>query len=355
MSSTPACKVTGNIFAATATDTDLDTDPDTSTKKVLVVDCGTGECKALLFQRFPDGTINVAEMRIFAPVLSFINEGRSADLVNLVVALAKDAQEGHHGSCPRIALGLSAWFRDLLADTSPRGAATKDIVEQVLAQIASQLMESDLTMVPIMLSDLDEAKFEAIAVSYAATHSGLPPTDVVVGSGGGSIQFSYRDPEGNTLSYSIPIGFRRGIELMKKNIRACDQWDNICHDTIAKFMAMHGLTPNGGNCVGISACFYGWKLVCIGDVKKAVSAADVKKAFKDKQAELRAMLTDEEAMADEDLKKQTIKDLSNATIQRHLFSVLLADEAQVNFGRDWVVNGQKFRTTWSTGWSMDNC
>ena len=336
-------------------------EPATSTEpiptKVVVFDCGTGESKALLYELKAGGKIAVRELRKFGTFESFIEAEKSGDLVDLVESIAQEAQEGHPGSCTHVALGLSAWFRDALADTTPRGASTKHKAERVMLQVTDRLkaLSPPVFVDKIELSEIDEALFEATAVSYAAEYSGLPRTGVVVGSGGGSIQFTYLDVKdaGGPIPRSIPLGFRQGVKLMTADGAAgADAWNEQCRGEINTFMETRSLEPKPLNCVAISACYYGSKLVGIGADLQKVAAGEVKKAFEAKQTELRSKLDDAEAMADEDAKKKTIKDLANATMQFNLFTALLTDDAQVHFGRDWVVDGEQFRTTWSAGWFM---
>lgn len=331
--------------------------------KVIVFDCGTGESKALLYELKAGGKIAVGELDKFGTFESYIEGrgdrggGQAADLIELVKEIAEKAQDGRPGSCTRIALGLSAWFRDALSDTTPRGASTKNKAEKVMRDVDARLrqLEPPVVVDKIELSEIDEALFEATAVSYAAEYSGLPQTGVVVGSGGGSIQFTYLDAEGASgpMPNSIALGFRQGVKLMTdKGAAGADQWDEQCRAEINHFMASRELAPKLGNCVAISACYYGSKLVGIGADLQAEPARKVKDKFRDKKMELRARMDDASAMEDADVKKKTIKDLANATMQFHLFTALLADEAQVHFGRDWKVDGEDFRTTWSAGWFM---
>merc|ERR1719158_2390162 len=92
-------------------------------------------------------------------------------------------------------------------------------------------LEPPVVVDKIELSEIDEALFEATAVSYAAEYSGPPQTGVVVGSGGGSIQFTYLDAEGASgpMPNSIALGFRQGVKLMTdKGAAGADQWDEQC-------------------------------------------------------------------------------------------------------------------------------
>jgi hypothetical protein len=324
--------------------------------KVIVFDCGTGESKALLYELKAGGKIAVRELKKFGTFESFIMSDNTAELVELVAEIAAAAQEG--GQCTRIALGLSAWFRDALQDTTPRGASTKSKAERAMIEVDVRLrcLEPPVQVDKIELSEIDEALFEATAVSYAAEYSGLPPTGVVVGSGGGSIQFTYLDPMGvsGPMPNSIPLGFRAGVKLMQEDAAAgADEWDTKCKEQIAAFMEQRGLAAKAGNCVAISACYYGSQLVKIGGDLQKVAANDVKAAFLAKKEELRKTLAGGAAEGmDAATKKKTFNDLANSTMQYHLFSNLLADGAQVHFGRNWVVDGENFRTTWSAGWFM---
>jgi hypothetical protein len=70
----------------------------------------------------------------------------------------------------------------------------------------------------LTVSHEDEGRYEALAVGYAASRNGLPQTDLLMGSGGGSVQISTDLGLPEMKLYGIELGFRKGQKMLLEKV-----------------------------------------------------------------------------------------------------------------------------------------
>jgi hypothetical protein len=106
-----------------------------------------------------------------------------------------------------------------------------------------------------------------------------------------------------------------------------------------------------GSIIAISACYYAAKGTNIAG-EEAVLASDVVKTF----SQRKTSLLEKCAEAEEGSKpeKKVAQEISNMILQMELFQRVCAPTAKIYFRRDWKIDGQDFRTTWTSGYFIKN-
>jgi len=318
--------------------------------KALVLDCGSGETKGMLFEAVSHDaegyTISVAEVcKLGSLGDALAAEGGATSEAAAEFATKLAALRAEHA--PRtVAIGVSAWFRAANAETLAAAAAFFDALGEGVAVLK--------------LSTADEAKLEAAAVAHAAQRSGMGVPDVVMGSGGGSIQFTLFEDAAPAASFCIPKGFREGKgAIVTEGAAGMQAWSEAVQGMVASTMAEAGLGLQGGTAIAISACYYGACDAKIGggELAPAVAAEDAASTF-DAFTKKPTAVIRRDASKTKNWSAEA-KALSNATLQRELFRTLLRPDCKVFFRRDWQLPGASsdaptvsFRTTWSAGWFL---
>lgn len=161
--------------------------------------------------------------------------------------------------------------------------------------------------------------------------------------------------------------------------KVSDDWHTWCNKILKELAQTNNICrglPKNAAC--ISACWYAAEFVDLGSAKGATSRNNtvcvLAKTAKDVfAAELRRLidLVDESDGNDETLKLADVLDminakrerdgktkkvtpilLSNLTYQVALIDALFTDETQLRYCREWLIQGEKFRTTWSAGFYL---
>lgn len=157
--------------------------------------------------------------------------------------------------------------------------------------------------------------------------------------------------------------------------RVSDDWHTWCNHILKELAQTNNICrglPKNAAC--ISACWYAAEFVDLGNAKGATSRNNtvcvLAKTAKDVFAtELRRLIDlVDETDGDETLKLADVLDiinaklerpkkvtpvlLSNLTYQVALIDALFTDETQLRYCREWLINGEKFRTTWSAGFYL---
>jgi len=141
--------------------------------------------------------------------------------------------------------------------------------------------------------------------------------------------------------------------------RALQKWTAHCTSRICKWRDGECIRrlDDGDLVVAISACYYGFRAAALDKSMAAESptqpfyVGEVVRMFKQ---QVRGMV---EAFKGTD---RELKDLANLTYITALLSELMSAHTQIRFARDWNISRTAqskpvpFRTTWSTGWFLDN-
>jgi hypothetical protein len=279
---------------------------------VLVVDCGTGETKLLLYT-VQAGAVRVDEIVKLGPASSYVDEPQA------FVDSIKYFFSRHQADMVLVA--ASAWLRAADSELLTKGNA-----------LLQQLM--DVGVICKILEPREEGWLEFAAAEYVCGKLGLD-ISASWASGAGSTQMTQHFAE----VYSFPIGNRRGIELIKSDgLNGLDRW----RSEVRNFYASVG-TRLSGLVLCISAVFHAAEASGLPK-NTAVSRDEVCHQFDAyiKNAARKPKLSDED-----------IRNLSNVAQQLETMRIVVKESAQLCFVRDVEYEGANIRVTWSLGWYLE--
>ena len=286
----------------------------------LVFDCGSGESKVLRYEL--KGDVMVFEERAkFDKAQDYFD--RPLEFATLVK---------RHFDENQVDLALvaaSAWMRSATGKQAEQGAV-------LLQQVASK------GVLVRVLDDTYEAWLETVAVEYASQKLGLQ-LDGHWASGGGSTHVSRNFRE----VHSLPLGSEVGLRRIKEAGAVAWRQDVVAYlETFAKDRLNRKLS---GRILGMSAVYYAALAVGVitGDTQHAPVVCVVRD-FVEKIKRKCKELEDAANPSDKDLKT-----LSNLILQNCVADHLIDERAEIYLARDLMVQGQKFRVTWSCGWFLE--
>ena len=212
----------------------------------------------------------------------------------------------------------------------------------------------------------------------------------VLGSGGGSCQFTMRDEKGHFQSLLVEIGNREGrdkfIESAKKNfkdnpkqaLKDLEDWIVDMRGKIElrkresskkfKFRKVKGFVlcisaqyyAAGEMCKVLKSCTETYGKFCNKDDKtETITAANAREAatkylVQQKQRWIDMSLKDRESLVSDKKKlKNFALGLANVSICATFWSLYFEESAVLCFKRDWIIGDAQFRNTWSAGWFVD--
>eukprot|EP00301_Raphidiophrys_heterophryoidea_P007575 c12913_g2_i7.p1 GENE.c12913_g2_i7~~c12913_g2_i7.p1 ORF type:complete len:523 (+),score=162.57 c12913_g2_i7:58-1626(+) len=308
--------------------------------RVIVFDCGTNETKGILCTVVEGRVMTLEVGPKLEPMMTYLKDGQAkfSKLIN-------DVAEVEHVA--RIFIGMTAWFRQLSHDDQ---LVARRVIDQTAKKAAAW------TVAPIDVPHEREAFFEAVAVKFATTRNNLPPTDLLLASGGGSIQIS-TDIESNGMRhYLIDEGFVKSRDLLLEqgvgefsNVRA--HWDGV----FRKFM-----NDNSGfevksdqRVVAISGCVHAAHASGIVENKDILCGLVLQKFEAAAAGLIRAVEARDREHSMPDKGEAVV--LANLALQIEMFNATVHPRSRVVFGRNWLVESLHFRTTWTMGWYLDTC
>jgi len=248
----------------------------------------------------------------------------------------------------KVYLGLTAWYRDLQV-CDPEKA---DQFDKLVEETNVRLRDFGLEMETLRMPQEREGQWEAIAVGYAATRNGLPPTDLLIGSGGGSVQISAISS--NHVDFSgVQKGFRKDMDrLMKDGIGVFESISDAWKTEMANFAVKNPsfVVKENSNVIAISSSFYAAEAVGYAECQP-IKSCDAIARF----AEFRDFIVTKYSNLDESARpnKAEAMNIVNMTMQIELLNGLVHRESTVRFCRNWRINGNLFRTTWTMGWFIE--
>lgn len=387
--------------------------------RALVFDCGTSETKALLFKYDSkrECKISMCEVHLDQEpkgmkrpgVIEYItNQTWDEGVVDTFSALylkataMQDEESGssqHGGGLDFCIVGASAWARKLYE---------RDELNIDKNRLLHELRESGLF--PKIFPQKDESSFELLATMYAFSegqNTGMIKESEtftgVLGSGGGSCQYTYYDEKRKRFpALNLEIGNREGRGLFissatallkrmsdatskpsKEEIRApidaVEKWTADMANKIALRTSQAkagGFEKRSGFVLCISAQYYAaselnkvlkgcvekYGKFCNKDDKTAtITAKRAKQCAREYLAQQISswMSMDDEArsklVSDKKALKKWALGFANVSICSTFWDAYLTDDATLCFKRDWVFGKDRiaYRTTWSAGWFID--
>jgi len=294
-------------------------------------------------QNIPNKTINIPEITELALYGSLSNECAHAITTQSTGPLPQQVSiktmiETHQPQY--VFVGTTAWSRTA-------SEAIKARVQQYFSQLSSS---ANIPTECRVLTGDEESAYEANAVQFAAKSTGLPDPNIILSSGGGSLQISLAIPaidanDAHWFNCSLDIGFRKGIEILQDSslgsyARRLEHWKSIVLTEISKIGPMitnHFIeTYTNLNIVAISACYY------------ASKAAKIDRHYVNIEEAIQKLPQTLNDVPDE----KNLKNVANSVIQTELFRAIHArtnKPTNIHFSRDWKIEGIGFRTTWCAG------
>jgi len=133
----------------------------------------------------------------FDPFLDYL-------LSNQAILTSKFGDLASQTATTDVYIGVTAWHRSASLEN-------QKVADNLLDRVVNQAGKLRWKLHRVNVSHDDEARYEAVVVQYAAMRNGLPPTDLLIGSGGGSVQISTDLGSSDTLKvYGIHAGFKKG-------------------------------------------------------------------------------------------------------------------------------------------------
>ena len=306
-------------------------------RPILGLDSGTSETKLLQFRQDGSG-VETSVLGTLPDLKSIFGEARDDDWVEKLGVLKAKIREGVENAKPVYCFaGVTSWYR----------ASSVEVRQRVDNFFEAELPEFEL----LKLSGEEEARFESIAVAFAAEKSGIGIPDTQISAGGGSMQLVQGDN-----FFSIEQGFRTGqSELMagtESNTVVYERLRERARAVFSEFKEKHSnfMVKDEMKVVGISAAFYcakGAGVDCSGAAVKASAALAIFKAKRDKLTKAESFITGSEPMP-----KKVAQEIANLCIFCECFEQLVRPNADVFFKRDWVLDDVPFITTWTSGYFL---
>lgn len=278
----------------------------------LIVDCGTGETKLLLYT-YSNDKINFKEILKLNAVTSYID--KSEDFINTIrFFLTK-----HNADIVLIA--ASAWLREASLETVYKGNS-----------LLTQLLDSG--MLCKVLDSREEAWMELVAAEYISNKLGLKISGTY-SSGAGSTQFTKSFSE----VYSFKIGNEIGRNLILKNgIRGVGLWEN----EIQRVLIENSTQINGLTLCMSAVCHAANECGLLLNTELTHNEVTSKFKFYINQQFVK-----------ENLSPLDIRNLSN--VIQHLYTInsIISESSNLIFIRDIEISNQNLRVTWSLGWYLE--
>jgi len=316
---------------------------------VLFLDCGTGESK-LIFIDEVSGEISFDDLsgeKDKLPAVQTLLESKTKqdeffrkfeDQVNAFRDTGRSAKLLH--------CGLTAWYRAKNMETRQKYDQFFEHMERIVSDILQINLRKDT------LAGFTEARYEHAAVTYAAKYSslGLWRLDLVISGGSGSVQITASDVYGiDPLSFDLPL--KDGVEIVENE--GLDAYITKVQDEIFEYV--HPFTEMWDH----DGCILPGNIICISSFFHAAKAAGLCEEGP-KQLDLQVVLDKLDNLIYDS--KQASKNRANAIRVREIFKLLFSEydprkeqkeDAKIIFARDWKINKNDFRTTWTTGCFMD--
>ena len=298
----------------------------------IVIDSGTGEVKVIHVHKTQDGQVATHEICVMDSLATL----RTASMLGTFVDAVKGALANKKPT--HAAIGLTAWFR---------------AVDEASKQFYREFFKEQLPTVQVLeLTGPQEALYEASAVKYAAEASGLGPIGLQLAAGGGSVNIVT-----NNNPYNIETGFRVGQGLLlASGLAAIPACEKLATEKIDDFLTQYPgfASPVVESVIAISACYYAAKGTGIATEEEVASEKVVDVFTARKNAIIADITNGANDVLSSTMDKKVAQELANMILQTQVFKRLTHPNSKVFFRRDWVINGEPFRTTWTSGYFIDH-
>ncbi|ALP61361.1 hypothetical protein [Paraburkholderia caribensis] len=283
---------------------------------VIVVDCGTGETKLLLYTVQAEN-VSFKQLVKLGPASSYVDDPKE------FVGTIQKQFDLHKADMVLVA--ASAWMRDASTELVERG---NDLLQQL----------TDAVVIWKTLSPREEAWLELAAAKYACEKLGVS-IGAVWAAGGGSTQMtecSTADPKIHPYS----IGNQTGLSLLKSQgtQEGLRQW----RQQVRRFHQGSSVELSG-RILGISAVSHAAK-ACGLAIREPLPREEVLHSFD-------AFIERRSAM--EHLSENDLLDLANVAQQRETLDLVVAPDATLYFVREIGDEDARIRITWSLGWYLE--
>lgn len=292
--------------------------PPTIPKKgpLKVLDIGSGE---IGFNSF-DTTADVVKMNNTKVTCNFLKEYlEPQEVKKFVDAILEHFPQSEN---EKIYIGLTGANREFYAKNPE--PMQKYFLE----------MEKYVKLEWFVPSGEQEAQYELSAVKYLSLQTGVGKIDGVISGGGGSCQMSTSRGILPKV-YSIPLGNKSPEKFPLFGEKVQDKlshWYSLLGREIG-FDIGRDFEPFSGKYVGISAMFYGAK------------SAGITGRFLTKTQALEKIDKRLNVCLDEGNER----DVWNLAMMRSVLLLILADDAEIFFQRNWKVGNEELVATWSLG------
>jgi hypothetical protein len=281
--------------------------------RALVVDCGTGETKILLYYMV-DKSVVVEEVAKFGSASAFLDT--PALFSTKVDSIKKEKRSDV------VLVAATAWLRNASGENLRKG--------NILLQT---LMESGV--ICKLLEKHEEGWFELLAVEFARIALNLDIHSTWA-SGAGSTQISI----GFEQLAHVPLGNGRGSEIISAHGKeGIDLWKSEIRDVLSSNGTFIELS---GNILCMSAVYFASQTANLPEQQLLpydfVEAAF--EAFVDAES-LKAELSDGD-----------IRALSNVIQHLETMKKICKKDSKFFFARDFNFPSGNFRVTWSCGWYL---
>ncbi len=279
---------------------------------VLIVDCGTGETKLLLYSINGD-IIDLKEIFKLNAVSRYID--KSDDFINTIRHYLSKYE------ADIVLIAASAWLREASGETLDKGNS-----------LLIQLLDSG--MLCKILEPREEAWLELAAAEYVSDKLNLK-IDGTYSSGAGSTQFTKHF---DTV-FTYKIGNEVGRVLINENgLVGAEKWK----DHVKNMFSGSDLQLNGLILCFSAVCHAA--AICGLQLNTELTYVEVTSRF-------RAYVKEQSEKVK--LSSLDIRNLSNAI--QHLYTIenVVSEKSKMIFIRDIVISEQNLRITWSLGWYLE--
>ena len=368
-------------------------------KGALMIDSGTGEMKIIAYVCTADGRVMMEELKEVKvmqdgkkvdtteavlqyaassnPASSLFFNGYRDELLHAIDELADPGTEmGKKFESVRFQetiLGATAWYRKLNETSSPKKQEAKDFLDALIESINRKLsgLGFGATAKPKWkeITDLEEAKCEYQAITYAARRRGLKLPHCCITGGSGSVQVIGYDAR---MSFKLPLkDFEKALtqaedkaakmEELKAQIRTVVEKE-IKKTQLVQLLREQLEQKEAIHLIMIGTFFYGALasgLATKGDMN--YQYVNGESAFEVLDEFLRKGGLGEGFTVNGKQGVPKEKDLGNLIRLWVLLDILVAAKreqmrlVQVLFARDWELDGAGFRTTWTAGYWLGIC
>eukprot|EP00301_Raphidiophrys_heterophryoidea_P027057 c9462_g1_i2.p1 GENE.c9462_g1_i2~~c9462_g1_i2.p1 ORF type:complete len:1353 (+),score=354.81 c9462_g1_i2:475-4059(+) len=306
--------------------------------RYLIFDCSRAHTSVFLCTNVGRTQALESLDRRIASLAYYLSSDRAPELQNFLKQVATRLCPSH------VVFGLTHWFQ------------TQD--SQLQLRIQSHIEEfarsCHLKSELIHITRPQISGFEAIAVQYAASMTGLPHFNIQITTEDGAVRILVSEDQSVMRNFTVDQGFDQGKDLLIHHgpialpeIRK--MWSSSLGHFKSGQSSISGLPIKNGKCLATGWCCSAAKFVQFSNDNSPKRCEAVVVALEAAADELIAPYRSHQGIA---VRPQDAYAISCLIGHSCVFSELVDLNSEIYFRDNWYVGGRQFTSTWPVGWFL---